>query len=99
MLPVFEGITAMKKIMLYIICIAIIMSSLSFCCFSEAEEDSLSVEEIIRVPTLEDTFVPGEILVTIKKEYSAPNKAWFVTDFLELDLLSVEDLFMIENLE
>ena len=63
----------------------------------EEEEKATRIEENFCAPKLEDSFVPGEILITIKKEYSEPNKIWSVSDFSELEILSVEDLFTIDN--
>ena len=63
----------------------------------EEEEKATRIEENFCAPKPEDSFVPGEILITIKKEYSEPNKIWSVSDFSELEILSVEDLFTIDN--
>ena len=63
----------------------------------EEEEKATRIEENFCAPKLEDSFVPGEILITIKKEYSEPNKIWSASDFSELEILSVEDLFTIDN--
>ena len=88
----------MKRIVLF----AIILSFLLQIVFVGHAIGVPAVESDIKISyshNPDDDFVPGEVLVSIKKEYSSLDKEWSIDDFSGIAISSITDLMYIDNEE
>lgn len=88
----------MKKLILVLLCVALISTSTIVSANELSPNETTTQTEVIEqlIPceaTVADDYITGEIMVGIKMAHSAVNKVWTAADFPELSgITSIEDL-------
>ena len=89
-----------KLIIALLLSLSLLIYCFSIYCFAETNDlISEQDEKVYGNYSVQDDFAPGEVLISIKKEYSLPNKEWSIDDFSGIAISSITDLMYIDNEE